>query len=375
MSAGGPLAVAARTQHGVTEGIGIHCYENAVPPFVEENMRRLYSSLYSSLAHRRIFGGMENASTYIVRRNGEIVDLWLFRLSGGRVQVLNEGIPIDEQSANRFIRYVFARYPAVNVISFHAVQANLRMLSSPFQRFNCLEDMVLTLPATAADYHASLGRSTRSYINRYLNRLRRDHPTFEFRVYPAHEIEESHVRKIVEFNRARMVEKGKVSVHNEDTIQRIVQLAMECGMVCVVSINGRICAGTVNYRIGDNYFLEVIAHDSAYSDYGLGMVCCYLTVCECIANGAGEYHLLWGQDEYKTRLRAVRRDLDHLDIYRSRIHMLLNGDKALGNAFGACRRQARLWLRQARRQNRMTARCATVLLGIVRRLLGPWYAR
>lgn len=375
MNAGSPLAVAATTQQLVAEEIEIHCHENAVPPFVEENLRRLYSSLYSSLAHRRIFGGMENASTYVVRCNGAIVDLWLFRRNGGRVQVLNEGIEIDEQSANRFIRYIFDRYPTVNVISFHAVQAKQGKLSSPFQRFNCLEDMVLSLPATAADYHASLGRSTRSYINRYLNRVRRDHPTFEFRTYLAHEIEESHVRKIVEFNRARMVAKGKVSIHNEDTTERIVQLAMECGMVCVVSINGRICAGTVNYRIGDNYFLEVIAHDSAYSDYGLGMVCCYLTVCECIANGAGEYHLLWGQDEYKTRLRAIRRDLDHLDIYRSRVHMLLNGDKALGNAFGALRRQARLWLREARRQNRMTARCATVLLDIVRRLFSPWYAR
>lgn len=375
MNAGSPLAVAATTQPQATEEIEIRCDENSVPPFVEENLHRLYSSLYSSLAHRRIFGGMENASTYVVRCNGAIVDLWLFRRNGGRVQVLNEGIEIDEQSANRFIRYIFDNYPAVNVISFHAVQAKQCKLSSPFQRFNCLEDMVLSLPATAADYHASLGRSTRSYINRYLNRLRRDHPTFEFRTYLAHEVEESHVRKIVDFNRARMAAKGKVSINNEDTTERIVQLAMECGMVCVVSINGRICAGTVNYRIGDNYFLEVIAHDSSYSDYGLGMVCCYLTICECIANGAREYHLLWGQDEYKTRLRAVRRDLDHLDIYRSRVHMLLNGDKALGNAFGAHRRRARLWLREARRQNRMTARCATVLLDIVRRLFSPWYAR
>jgi CelD/BcsL family acetyltransferase involved in cellulose biosynthesis len=375
MSAGSPLAVAATTRYMDTEGIEIHCHENAVPPFVEENLRRLYSSLYSSLAHRRIFCGMENASTYIVRSNGAIVDLWLFRLSGHRVQVLNEGIQIDEQSANRFIRYIFDRYPAVNVISFHAMQAKLRKLSSPFQRFNCLEDMVLTLPATADDYHASLGRSTRSYINRCLNRLRRDHPAFEFRAYAAHEIEESHVRKVVEFNRERMVAKGKVSINNEDTTQRIVQLAMECGMVCVLSIDGRICAGTVNYRIGDNYFLEVIAHDSAYSDYGLGMVCCYLTVRECIANGASEYHLLWGQDEYKTRLRAVRRDLDHLDIYRSRVQMLLNGDKALGNALGARIRQARLWLREGRRHNRMTARCATALLRIARRLFSPLYDR
>jgi hypothetical protein len=370
MSAGRSLAnVATIAQPMASDQIDIQCHESEVPPFADAALDRLYSSLYASLAHRRIFNGVTNASTYVVRRNGAIVDLWLFRCEGGRVQVLNEGIPLDEEQVTRFTNYIFARYPSVSAISFHAVQAQVRKLRLPYQSFNCLEDMVLTLPSSAADYLASLGRSTRSYINRYQNRLRRDYPSFEFRVYSAHEVGEEHVRRVVELNHARMSAKGKTSINDEDTTQRIVQLAMECGMVCVISIDGKICAGTVNYRIGDNYFLEVIAHDPAYNDYRIGTICCYLTICECIANGAGEYHMLWGQDEYKTRMRAVRRDLDHLDIYRSRLHMLLNGDKALANACGARARQARLWLREARRQNNSMARWATALLRHVRSAL------
>lgn len=363
MSAGSSLATAGvMTQPMPSDRIEIQCHENDVPPFVDAALQRLYSSLYSSLAHRRIFQGLENASTYVVRRSGVIVDLWLFRREGRCVQVLNEGISVDEEQVMRFTAYIFTSYPGVNVISFHAVQAQVRRLTRPYQQFNCLEDMVLTLPASAEEYLASLGRSTRSYINRYLNRLRREVASFEFRVYSAHEVEEQHVRRIIELNRARMAGKGKISINDENSTQCIIQLAMECGMVCVISMDGRICAGTVNYRIGDNYFLEVIAHDPAYNEYRLGTLCCYLTICECIANGAGEYHLLWGQDEYKTRLRAVRRDLDHLNVYRSRLQMLLNGDKALGNALAAHVRKARLWLRKARRDNSRAGRWASALL-------------
>lgn len=369
MSAGRSLAnPAILAQQASADRIDIQCHENDVPPFVEAALNALYSSLYASLSHRRIFNGLKNASTYVVRRNGVIIDLWLFQREGGRVKVLNEGISLNDEQVARFTNYIFASYPSVNVISFHAVQAQLRKLPSPYQRFNCLEDMVLTLPRTAADYLASLGRSTRSYVNRFQSKLRRDHPSFAFRAYAAGEIDEQHVRRVIELNRARMSAKGKVSINDEDTARCIVQLAMECGMVCVITINDRICAGTVNYRIGNNYFLEVIAHDPAYNDYRLGTICCYLTVCECIANGAGEYHLLWGQDEYKTRMRAVRRDLDHVDVYRSRMQILLNADKALANAFGARARQARLWLREARRNDRPVARWATAVLRTARRL-------
>jgi CelD/BcsL family acetyltransferase involved in cellulose biosynthesis len=149
-------------------------------------------------------------------------------------------------------------------------------------------------------------------------------------------------------------------------VQRIIQFARDRGMVCTITLGGRLCAGTINYRVHDNYFLETLAHDPAFDDYRLGMLCCYLSICECIARGGKEYHFLWGQDDYKVRLHGVQRDLDDLVIYRSHLHMLLNGDAVLQQVAQAGVRRAQVWLRGARRQHSMAARVVDGVLHTVR---------
>lgn len=117
-------------------------------------------------------------------------------------------------------------------------------------------------------------------------------------------------------------------------------------MLSLLRLDGRICAGTINFRAGDNYFLEVIAHDPAYNDYRLGTLCCYLTICECIAREGKEYHFLWGAHDYKFRLLGVQRELDHLTIYRSRRHALLYPRTVWRNWRLEWERKSRLRLRK-----------------------------
>ncbi|WP_292932947.1 GNAT family N-acetyltransferase [Noviherbaspirillum sp.] len=376
MSARGSIATAidadqARAALGmVTEhGITIQCHEGQVPPFAEAALLRLYGNLFSSLSHLRVYGRTSNISTYAVFDDGVLVTVWLFRREKNHVQVLNEGILLDDHEVSRFARHILATYPEVDVIAFHAVQAMIRRLPLPFERFNCLEDMVITLPRSTEDYLAGMGKATRSYIHRYLNKLKRDFPTFHFQVSEGRHIDPDHIRAIVEFNRSRMAGKGKVSINDDDATRRIIQLAMECGMVAVITIDGRVCAGTINYRAGENYFLEVLAHDPAYNDYRLGTLCCYLTACECIVKGGNEYHLLWGQDEYKARLRATQRNLDDLILYRSRLRMFGHPDTLLRNALARALRRARLWARRVRRNGNPGSRLAVALLRGVRSLL------
>lgn len=331
--------------------ISIQCYDNDVPPFISGALERLYGNLFSSLAYYRAFGGADNASAYVVRDGKSIVCAWLFRRYRNTVRVINEGIHIDQDDVTRFASYIFATYPQVNVISFHAVRPQMVHLPMPYQRFNCLEDMVLSLPSNADAYTGSLGRSTRSYIHRYLNKLKRDFPSFRFRVVTAGDIREEEVRSIIALNRLRMASKGKESINNEDVTQRIIQLAGECGLLGMIMLDGRICAGSINYRVGDNYFLETLAHDPGYDDYRLGTLCCYLTICECIARSGHEYHFLWGQDEYKARLLGVQRDLDDLVIYRSHWHMLLYGKLVVHHVVNGFVRRLRIWVRATRRKD------------------------
>lgn len=342
---------AVSVQMTARSDISIQCHENDVPAFIGPALERLYGNLFSSLTYYRAFGGADNASTYVVRDGKTIVCAWLFRRYRNSVRVINEGIHVDQDDVTRFVSYIFSCYPKVSVISFHAVRPNMVELPMPYQRFNCLEDMVLSLPGNADAYTAGLGRSTRSYIHRYLNKLRRDFPSFSFRVASGAEVTEEDIRSIIGFNRARMAMKGKESINDEDTTRRIIGLARECGLVGMIMLDGRICAGSVNYRVGDNYFLETLSHDPDYDDYRLGTLCCYLTICECIARGGHEYHFLWGQDDYKARLLGVQRDLDDLVIYRSHWHMLLYGKLVLHHVVNSFLRRMRIWARAKRRKD------------------------
>ncbi len=352
--------------------ISIDCYEDELPPFVEQALEHLYGNLFSLLSYYRLFNGNAGVSAYVVRRDGTIVTVWLYRRDAHRVRVLNEGIVVRDEEAMRFAGHIFASFPSVHVISFHAVQARLRGAARPFQRANCLEDIVLSLHASSDAYTAALGKSTRSYINRYLNKLRRDHPLFRFQAFGAQEIDEKDVRNVIGFNHLRMTSKGKESIHHALNTQRIVQLAQERGLFGVITIGDRICAGSINYRVRDNYFLEVLAHDPVYDEYRLGTLCCYLTICECIARGGGEYHFLWGQDAYKSRLLGVQRDLDDLAVYRSRAHMLRHGGMVFSHVANACARRARLWMRDARRRDVFAARVAGNVLEYVRSVRAGW---
>jgi hypothetical protein len=354
------------------DGMTISCHENEVPSFVEAELDRLYGNVFSSMAHFRVYGGLPaDTCTYVARSNERIVALLLFRHENGRVQVLNEGMRLDDDEIERFARYVFGKYPAAGVISFHAVDIAADKLSFPRQRHICTEDIVLAAPDSPQDYLASLGKSTRNYVQRYEKKLRRDFPSFTFRIAEKDEIDEQDIRDIARMNRVRMAAKDKVSSNDDEETERIIALARTCGLVGVASIDGRVCAGVIHYRIGANYFMPVIAHDPAYNDYRLGTICCYLSICACLERGCSEYHFMWGQYEYKYRLGGVQRDLAHLAIYRSPLHLLRNAKMAQKIAFDGHARTLRLWLQHIVKhpeQGGIPARIALFAFGLVRNI-------
>jgi hypothetical protein len=351
-AAGDPAAGAPAAIHKtVADDVSIHCYDDEVPPFVEAELERLYRHIFSSLIHFRAYGGLPgNSGTYVVRRNNSIVTIFLFLREGSRVSVINEGMKLDDEDLKRFADYVFATYRSVNVISFHAVRTEIRKLPFPYQRYTCTEDIVAIVPESREAYLASLGKSTRSYLHRYENKLRRSFPSFCLKVYEKDEVRDEDIRAIAKMNRERMAAKAKVSSNDDEETERIIALAKESGFVCVATIDGRVCAGVIHYRLGPNFFMPVIAHDAQYNDYRLGTICCFLSICECIARGCREYHFLWGKYEYKYRLGGIQRDLDHLAVYRSPLHFLLNADMALKLAIDGRLRLAKQWLQDQAKQ-------------------------
>jgi hypothetical protein len=315
--------------------VSITWHENEIPAFAEAALERIYGSIFSSLAHFRIYGGAENAGCWVIRCGSDITDILLFRREGRSVRVINEWIRFGEHDLRRFAEAAFARYPEVERILFHAVELDVERLPYPGQRFNCTDDSMVTLPDSADAYFAQLGKSTRKNIKRYLARLRQDFPDFRYRIYETGAIEEQHVRAIIGLNRLRMANKNKVSGIDDLEADRMLQLLKMKGTVGVMTIDGKLCAGALTYRIGDNYFSFVRSHDPRYDDYRLGLIGGYLLISECIARGGKEFHFMWGREEHKALLLGVQKEFDHLTLYRSRLHYLRDGGSLLRNASNA----------------------------------------
>jgi len=346
----------------------ISCYENEVPAFVESEIASLYGSIYASMPQFRIYGSSTETSTYLARKNGKIVTLFLFTRDTSTVRVLNEVINVDEVEIHRFSSYIFSTYPSISVILFKAVETNLMQLEFPFQRCNHLEDIVVSFQDSVEQFNAGFGKNTRRNIKRYMKKLLQDFPTFQFEIQTKSNIDAQSVREIVRFNSARMADKNKVSAFNEDEIFRLSMLANECGLLGVAKIDGRICAGAISYCVGKNYFLNVLAHDPTYDEYWLGILCCYLTMCECIQRGAEEFHFLWGRYEYKYTLQGVKRDLDNIAIYRSRMHLFLHFDRAINFSLHSSLRKLRLFLHDAKKGDTRLAHLATSAFNFIRTL-------
>lgn len=302
--------------------VGIACYEGPVPTFIETELPARYGDIHSTLAHLRIYGGLDAVThTYVARRLGIVVSLFLFRCERNAVRVINEGMAIEDEEIDRFAAYIFANFPSVHVISFHAVLTAIQRLAFPSQHYICTASIVLPLPASAEAYVAGLGKNMRRNLRRYMDKLKRDFPSFRFEVFEKEDVHREHVRDIMNLNRARIAGKNKTYAIDDEE-EKIVALARETGMVGVATIDGVVLAGSVGYLVGDNYFFKIIAHDPKYNEYSAGILCCYLTICECIARGCKEYNFMWNEYEYKFALGAHPRNLEHVVVYRSRLHLL-----------------------------------------------------
>jgi len=353
------------------DGITIACYQNHVPPFVEAELVRLYENIFSSMSQFRVYGSLdEPVNTYVVWKDQRIVTIFLFVRDKGRVQVLNEVIQISEEDVNRFASYLFSAFEMLAVISFRAVRTDIRQLAYPRQRFNYSEDIVLDLSPTVEEYHSRLGKNTRRNIKRYSERLQRGFSSVQFSAAERESVSRHDVREIIRLNHERMAGKYKVSAIDDQETDRIISLVQECGLVGVTRIDGRVVAGTIAYRVGSNFFLNVLAHDPAYDDYWLGILCCYRTICECIARGGCDFHFLWGKYEYKYTLLARQRDLDILHVYRSHAAMLANPDLVLQALAKGWLRRLSLWLHDVAHGNGAASHWIARLLAQLREMKG-----
>lgn len=320
-------------------------YRNTVPDFAAIELDRLYGHVFSSMMQFRVYEGVNaDTHTYVARRGEQIVTVFLFHLDGRSAKVLNEQISVQADEVEHFIRHVFATFPHIEIVNFQAVRTNGGKLHFPHQQFYRTEDIVLTLPSSPDEYLDRLGKATRKNMKYHANRLKRNFPQLVFEIHENERITLDDVRDIFELNRARMANKNKVSEMDEAETARVARLVQSNGLVSVMRMDGRVCAGTVCSRVGGNYFMHINAHDPAYDDARLGKLCCYFTIRECIARGGKEFHFLWGRFAFKYLMLGVQQDFDQLVVYRSPAGVIRNARTALPIALGGYLRKAKFRL-------------------------------
>ncbi len=343
-------------------------YENEIPAFVESELENLYGNIYASMAQFRVYGGTENASTYVSWEEDRIKALFLYKVEGRTLRVINEGMTLEESEVKQFAQEAFARYPHSSLICFHSIRPAFSGIPLPGQRFFSTQDIVLMLPDSVDAYRASLSKSTRQHLNYYQNRLRRRHPDFQFEVATCNDIREEDIRTIVAFNRLRMARKNKLSAVDEAELQRIIRLCKERGMVCTIRLDGKICAGSIRYHVGTTFFARLNAHDPAYDDDRIGTLCAYLTICECIRRGGKKFSFDSGRNENKYRFLARDVKLEKLVIYRSYLHLILNGRFALNTAANGYASELKQKLLHAADEKVWAARAISVLRMLARNI-------
>jgi hypothetical protein len=311
----------AATYSSIDIAGGVECtsYPQQIPPFAEREMERLHASRYSSMSHFQVYGHADGASTYVARRQGVPSALLLYRRDGAVARVLNEAIPLSADEARRFARHVLSGPDAPAAVLFRAVDmAAPEQRDGLLQRVECEQDIKLTLPSNARDYLNSLGDSTRSMLKNRLNKIKREQPSFSFTVYENEQIDLPLMRDIIALHRSRMEGKRGAVAVDEAEEGRVLQMLRRCGVVGVIMIDGRCCAGSISYRTGDVVSGRFLAHDADYDVYRLGFLCAYLMCCYCIDNDAiREFHFGWGRDGYKYQLGGKNRALYDVAIYRN----------------------------------------------------------
>lgn len=312
--------------------VSVSIFHNEIPLEIEQELNRRYETLHASLPFFRVFRRTDNASCYVARNQDSVLDILVFRIELRRVLVLNEMFHIDAVELTRFVESIFNTFPRIDVISFNAIDCCTGSLTYPIQRFNAKDTYLVSLPATPEAYTAALGKTTRTSIRHQLNTASKTFPSLTMRYLVKEEIGEDTVRAIARLSEQRIRDSGAKFTHD---VKRLLALARECGFVSLLCIDGKMCAGSVNYQIGRNFFGDITAYEPEYGRYGVGKLCTYLTICESIRRGGAKFYLGGGEFEFKQRLLGQRIGMDELQVYRTTRRLLANVDCVL-QAFARC---------------------------------------
>jgi hypothetical protein len=213
-------------------GLATEFHRWPLPDYIWPALERCYRSSYCTESQLRISGSLTpRIEAWVARRDGCISAVILFDRYHDHVHVLNEVFVLSEQVLGDFAEAVFGLYPKLHVIHLRAVKIDALPKQYIGLSADISDDYRLKLPASTEQWYRSLSARTREKLRYYLRRAQQRMPTFSFRTLGTNEFNLAQIKKIIQFNRARMQVKGKRFGMSAMEEHQICQIMLERGQL------------------------------------------------------------------------------------------------------------------------------------------------
>jgi len=292
----------------------IECFRGL--PFQHESfLIKRYDSFVTTCRYIETFHTTYDINYLTIKENDCLDEVLIFNIKGNNITCLNSLAYIDEDVFEEFTKYIFVNFPAIQKIRIESTYNSVSLNKSVLLMRS--DDFIIHLPPTIDDYYQKLGRSIRTKLMRLKRKLQNDFPNVKFITKIGTEIDKSTIDKIIQLNFERIKSKGNIPTKNHTHANKIYQYSQYYGCVSTIEIDGLIVAGSIAFMSDKSMAGFVVAHDNTYSKYNAGQLCMIYQIQFSIEKGFTQFHLLWGELEYKTRLLGKPQQMFTYEIYRS----------------------------------------------------------
>jgi len=246
----------------------------------------------------------DNCFKLFLYENETLKHIVLFQGKGGsarHINVLNHCFKISQQDIETICNIIFSEYIQCKKITFPFLFLEEEGKKPLMLFYKRQSDIIIDLPESMDVYMKSLGNHTRKSVKVSRNSIEKDHPDFKISFFEAEHISSEQVISLMGFNRERMKSKGKTCLSDDQECENIFQYAHNEGGLVLCTIGENIIGGTINFMLGEHAYLDVIAHDNAYSKYRAGYLALTGTIQYLIERKIRYFHLLWGEEDVKYR--------------------------------------------------------------------------
>lgn len=257
----------------------------------------------------------------------ELIDILLFESKDNSCFLLNSLVSIAPEIIEGCTRSIFEKHPEKKKVIVPATYNRYKIRKCFLT--SKTDDHILHLPSSMDEYYSQLSSKTRKNIKSCYSKFIKNYPQVVFKTIYKTDISKDFIIRIIRMNIDRMRYKGVIPGRNDADVIQIYQYAQYYGCVTCIEIDGVIVAGNISYIMNKRIYGLVTAHDNDYSAYNPGRMCRMKVIENSISKGLSAYHLLWGNSEYKVKLKAVPAPLYSFEIHKSYTpEYILNSTKA-----------------------------------------------